>query len=684
VAEKRLDIQGIRAIAVALVVVFHLWPERLTGGYVGVDAFFVISGFLITGHLLREVDRTGTISLTTFWARRVRRLLPAAFTVLIASLIATLIILPRSLVQQTLAEIGASAVYVQNWLLAGSSVDYLGADNNPTLVQHFWSLSIEEQFYVAWPILILAVLWLALKVNPSWSRLRVIGLALVAVFIASLLYSVGDTAASQSSAYFVTTTRVWEFAAGGLVCFLPRLNLRSASRAVGAHLVLSWFGLTLLIGSAVLFTAESAFPGWIALVPVVGTAMLIYSGESRSTWSPQVFLRFGPSQFLGDISYSVYLWHWPLIVLVPFITDHHLTMVNKLEIIAVTLVLATATRVLIEEPLRRSSGVLRLRRVTFAFMAVGMALIVGIAGVGTAHSQRLNDAFAAQIASSISAGVGCFGASAMIASNKCNEPFAITDTVNPEFTADDLVWKRGVMSNNACALRPDSLVSDCVFGDLDAPAHTIALVGDSHSHALIDPLAIYGKSHGWKVLMYAIPGCTALESDIPSEAWAEEMSSDESDHYNACLNWRDEVLQELHTRTDIDTVIFANRTSLYQMNATQVADSWRSLEAMGKRVVAVRDVPGMADNRKAPACVEANMKAYDPCAWKPPVTADFMTDAAALSGVPLIDLDPYLCDAAGCHAVIGGTIVYYDGNHLSYTFTQTLAPFFGASIAAVL
>ncbi|KQW06675.1 hypothetical protein ASC66_09480 [Leifsonia sp. Root4] len=665
-------------------VLYHLWPERITGGYVGVDVFFVISGFLITSHLLKEVERTGSISLTTFWARRVRRLLPAAFAVLATSLLAALIFLPKSLLQQTLVEIGASALYVQNWLLASNSIDYLGADNIPSLVQHFWSLSIEEQFYVAWPLVLLGALWLAFRAKSKLSRRQVVGATLSLVFLASLAYSVYETSVSQSSAYFVTPTRAWEFAAGGLIGLLPPILNRVSGRVQAARLAMSWLGLAMIVGSALLFTAASPFPGWIALIPVIGTAALIYAGDSKSVWSPQFVFAFKPAQLLGDISYAVYLWHWPLIVILPFVTGHHLTMTNKLLILVATLLLALATRRFIEEPVRLSTGRIRLRLPAFAFMTAGIVLIVGGAGLSSAQLQRQNQAFEEQVAMSIESGVGCFGASAMIASNDCDEPFAITDTINAEFAAADINWKRGVMADPGCVPRQDSQIKDCEFGDLDNPSHTVALIGDSHAHSLIDPLSAYGESQGWKVLMFAIPGCSALENDAPAAALPEPLTPEMAKIYDDCLSWGSEVLAEVKSDAGIDTVIFANRTSLYQIPPAQAASIWQDIASTGKSVLAVRDVPGMKDDRKAPQCVEANMSTYDPCVWKPTPAADFMVEATSMSTASLIDLHPYLCDETGCHSVIGGTIVYSDSNHMSYTFSQTLAPFLGAAISAAI
>lgn len=237
------------------VLLFHLWPNRLPGGYIGVDVFFVLSGFLITAQLLRESERTGTIKLRDFWARRIRRLLPAAFLVLAASAIATLVWVPQGLWQQFAKEILAAALYLENWVLAADSVDYLAADNSPSPAQHYWTLSVEEQFYIAWPLLILFGLLLARRGAPAR---RTIALVLALVTTLSFESSLQLTASNPAAAYFVTPTRAWEFGAGALIAFLPGVQ-----RAVRLRVVSAWLGIALIIVCAfrscrfpIVFTSE--------------------------------------------------------------------------------------------------------------------------------------------------------------------------------------------------------------------------------------------------------------------------------------------------------------------------------------------------------------------------------------------------------------------------------------------
>ena len=251
----RPEIQALRAVAVSLVLVYHFWPAELRGGYVGVDVFFAISGFLITTQLLREVDRTGRLSMTAFWARRARRILPAALVVLLFCALATVLFVPEIYWRQFFGEMRASTEYAQNWHLAAAAVRYGAADSAPTSLQHFWSLSAEEQFYLVWPILILLAVSVA-GLRDVRIRRASMALVMLALVAGSLTYGINRTAADPAAAYFVTPTRAWEFGMGGLVALLPSFEtawpaLRSA---------LSWLGLGAIAFAAVTFDAATPFP----------------------------------------------------------------------------------------------------------------------------------------------------------------------------------------------------------------------------------------------------------------------------------------------------------------------------------------------------------------------------------------------------------------------------------------
>src|SRR5512146_55444 len=309
----RPDIQGLRAIAVALVVVYHLFPSLLPGGYVGVDVFFVISGFLITGHLWRGYAKSGKLSLVDFWGRRARRLVPAAALVLAVTWVGARLVLPTPRLAETATEIRASALYYQNWQLAHNAVDYLKSHEAASPVQHFWSLSVEEQFYLVWPLLFVVAGLVARKraraPGSDASAVsgqsvirghRVVAILTGALVLASLAYSVYDTIADPAAAYFVTTTRMWELGIGGLLALLPTV----AARRLGRHGWLGWAGLAMIIASQFAIRGSTPFPGWIALVPVLGAAAIIAGGSAQGKRGPWRLTSTRLMVFLGGISYS--------------------------------------------------------------------------------------------------------------------------------------------------------------------------------------------------------------------------------------------------------------------------------------------------------------------------------------------------------------------------------------------
>jgi peptidoglycan/LPS O-acetylase OafA/YrhL len=258
----RPDIQALRAIAVSSVVLYHFWPDLVRGGFVGVDIFFVISGFLITQHLVGELRRTGRIVLTQFWARRIRRLLPAAFAVLGVCVLMVLFLMPSVVWEENLQEIRASAAYVENWLLGFHAVDYLAAGNTPSIVQHYWSLSVEEQFYLVWPLLLLLAVG-ALRRLRRGSQLAAITAALMVVGVVSLVISIVETASQPAFSFFATPTRAWEFAAGALISTVPMPSALLQNAHVRA--AASWLGLAVIVASCLLINGASvAFPPYLS------------------------------------------------------------------------------------------------------------------------------------------------------------------------------------------------------------------------------------------------------------------------------------------------------------------------------------------------------------------------------------------------------------------------------------
>src|SRR3954451_21103684 len=304
----RPEIQALRALAVALVIAAHVWPDLVPGGFVGVDVFFVVSGYLITSLLVEEIARTGRIRLTAFWARRARRILPAALVTLLVCAVATMILVPSNHWDAFMREVAASAAYVENWQLAHTAVDYFAKDDGVSPVQHYWSLSVEEQFYLMWPLLLLGPPAVPRRRGPQ-SRVVALAAAMGVLTAVSLSWSILHTPNDPEAAYFVTPTRAWEFGAGGVLALLPQL----ARSPVLVRAILSWLGLAAIVVAAFAYGSDTVFPGSAALLPVLGTLAVIRAGAPDHRLAPARLLALGPIQRTGDLSYSLYLWHWPVL-----------------------------------------------------------------------------------------------------------------------------------------------------------------------------------------------------------------------------------------------------------------------------------------------------------------------------------------------------------------------------------
>lgn len=366
------------------VVLNHSWPGIAPGGYVGVDIFFVVSGFLITRQLVREHERSGRIALRSFYLRRARRLLPAATLVLATVAVMTFLVVPMRDWANYFSQIGASAFYVQNWVLLAETS---GAD---TAVRHFWSLSVEEQFYLAWPLLVLIGFAIAARFGRMPRNVLLVGLGAVAV--ASLAYSIVVTVGDYHVGYFSTFSRAWEFAIGGLLALAPA-HWRVRGRVTD---VVFWAGLALLLGSIVGITATDSFPGALALLPVVGTLAIIFACNDGMPRSARAMVQFGPVQFTGDISYALYLWHWPVLVFAPLITGVPSETWFMVLLLTFTVVLSWGTTRFIENPVRRTpllgDQFRTRRRFAAGAVAMGLGVAISLSVVGTwLDSERLQE-----------------------------------------------------------------------------------------------------------------------------------------------------------------------------------------------------------------------------------------------------------------------------------------------------
>jgi peptidoglycan/LPS O-acetylase OafA/YrhL len=685
----RPEIQALRAIAVTSVVIYHLWPTHLPGGFVGVDVFFAISGYLIIGHLLREVDANGRIRLVSFWARRARRLLPASLLVLVITGVATLVWVPSVLWKQFFSEIGSSALYVQNWLLAANSVDYLAATNSPSPVEHFWSLSVEEQFYIAWPIVIVLVLAIA-RLSRRLNGRHLIAAALILLTAASFVYAVHDVARHPAEAYFVTPSRAWEFGLGGVVAYFAANPLVGRDQLRTA---ISWIGLAMIAGTLAVYTPQTPFPGAAALPPVAGTLIVIWAGAPVTKWAPTALMKLRPVQYLGDISYSLYLWHWPLIVLVPFALARDLNAYTRVAVLIGAVLLAGLTKLLVEDPAR--TGRLLASRapwVSLAGLLTITALVAASCFAVYSITQARIDQASQQAQRAVAAHQSCVGALAALPSHDCAHPYAITALTNPAFTENDI--GKGVQSVDPCKQLTDvAIVMACTVGDVTHPRTTWALIGDSHAGQFLEPLAVYGKAHGIRIITYLKSWCAGT-----GIAGVSTSGDDSPTAVTSCATWGKDALSRIAKNPAVSRVIFTNYTRTYlgspsnifgrALTASDFLPAWQRLQKAGKLIVVIRDLPS-AGQEDLPACVAQHLTQYDPCAQprsQAVLTAadDPLLIAAHSKGVgnvQVVDLTDDFCGPSLCHVVIGGLIVDFGSNHMSATFARSLAPIVGKTIA---
>lgn len=639
----RSEIQALRGIAVALVVIAHLWPAILPGGFVGVDVFFVISGFLITSHLVREIDRRGRVDLAAFWARRARRILPAALTVLVLCGLATVAIVPETRWPQFLGEIRASALYVENWRLASSAVDYFAAGDAPSPVQHYWSLSVEEQFYLVWPLLLLA---------GRKALVYVIG----GVALLGVAYSVQRTATDPAAAYFVTTTRVWEFAAGGLLALAPEQRPRPVVAALG---------LVAIAVAAVFYGSGTPFPGIAAALPVAGALAVILARAP---------ITFRPLVFLGGISYSVYLWHWPLLILAPFATGAAVDTLTTLTVLMLSLLFGWITKLVVEDPARY----VKLRsRWTFACAGAGSALVLAVTASG---NERLQDHVrAAERASQtlIASAPTCFGAAARDPERPCSNPRLRLAVVPTPIEARKL---RGAPCPK---LELRGMVYVCGFGvDPKKANATIALVGDSHAAHWRGAMDKVARTRGWTGVSISHTGC-------PLSKATKNLPQPRRDE---CVEWNRQVLEWFERHPEVKTVFVSQisggagvvapgRDQKAAQRAGYLA-AWKALPASVERVVVLRDTPKALGDTDTCVQRELERKRRADLACRVARRTALTEDTAATAArtyrddrADVVDLTRFMCDRAWCYPVIGGVLVLKDQNHLTETFATSLAPF---------
>ena len=659
----RPDVEGLRAVAIVAVLLCHAGLPFVAGGYVGVDVFFVISGFLITRLLLGELEGTGRISLRRFYARRARRLLPLSAVLLAAVGILSLLLLSPVRAVEVSGDIVASALYSANWHFAAQSVDYFAQDVEPSPVLHLWTLAIEEQFYVVWPGLMLAVTWIWRR--QGYSVRPALWVTLAIVLAGSFALGVQLTADQPASAYFSTFGRAWELGLGAALALLGAVWLRPAVAAA-----LAWAGLAAIVYAAVAFDAATPFPGVAALVPTVGTALLIIGGASlygQARAAPAALLSLGPVRYVGRISYSWYLWHWPALIFAAAAWGS-LSVAAGLAVVAASLVPTVVTHHLIEDPVRVSRALARRPNralaVGFACMAIGVC-----AGIALKDAQpRLDTAPIAEVK----------GAAAL---PEQPYPQQRADAVrpNPLRARED----RSRMYDDGCLVGIAGTNSNkCLYGDTEGK-RTLILFGDSHALQYAPALDEVADTNNWRLIVLTKAECT------PGEVPIRSMVADRE--YSQCDEWREDSLRRIEEGSPSSAAVVMSGDTAYTpygedgqelsgdagaaaMEAGYLATLERIHDA-GLRTVVIKDTPTSSSD--VPGCVSEDLDDLGSCAFdrERDRTKEFDSRAArAAPETALIDITPEICPRDLCRAVIGNALVYRDKSHLSATFARTLAP----------
>ncbi|ADD43425.1 acyltransferase family protein [Stackebrandtia nassauensis] len=649
------EIEGLRGIAIVLIVIYHVWFNRVSGG---VDVFFLLSGFLITLSLWRGAERDGRVRPLAFYVRIVRRIVPPAFFVLVTVVAAAVVLLPQVRWRETFTDVVASALYLQNWHLAENAVDYLASQNAASPVRQYWSLAVQMQFYLLWPLLVAFALFLAsrLRLRARW----VLTPILAAVFAASLAYSIHFTATDPTYTYFDTSARLWEFALGGLAAVL--LPLVRVPAAVG--FVLGWPSLAALAACGMVFTRGDEFPGWASLVPTVAAATLVLTAGSTRRFGVDRLLRTAAMQWLGGLSYAIFLWHWPVLV---FYLAHTGTdapgLTGGLLVLGISLPLALGSKWLLEDGLRRS----RIgQRTTVGGLALGAGCLVLVLVALTAWAGLMRP----RQQPSDSADVDSYpGAAHLVKGGPLAEQPFIPDLVTVK---DDWLPE---LSPDCYQDHEGTKAVSCRFGP-ETAERTIALVGGSHSWQWLPALRELAEPHEWNIVTLTKVGCR----------FTTEPQFMDGEAYTSCDHWNVDAMAELE-RLRPDAVVTTSTATARNEEYTPdgYLERWRELDEWGIDVIGVRDTPFPGFH--VPECVERYGRDAPECTraagefdYDKPAAVESRPDVPG--NVSFVDLSRYFCAGGECRPVIGNVLVYRDDSHLTATYARTVAPYLSEALRA--
>jgi peptidoglycan/LPS O-acetylase OafA/YrhL len=705
-SEYRKDVQGLRAVAVLLVVLDHAGVSFLSGGYVGVDVFFVLSGFLITGVLLSGVEKLGYLSFVDFYIRRAKRILPAATLTLVATIIASYFLLNVVRARQATWDSLWASLFGANVHFSQQGTDYFARGQPPSPIQHFWSLSVEEQFYFVWPALLAMTLFgLALGARGGAHRSRRgrpvirptakvrLGAVAAAAVGASLAWSIAQTDTAPTAAYFSTLTRAWELGLGALLAIA---GTHVSRLAVGLQAILGWLGLGAIAAAAVTFSSTTAFPGYAALLPTVGAALVIAGGVSAASKRHGAgrLLSTTPMRYVGDRSYAFYLWHWPVLIIATQYAGHDLSVGANLALVAGAFALSMASYALVENPIRRSH---------WSPSATGTLVPASVAAVAVAAMFALN-ALDAKVLDVTDVAV----AAAPVAP-QARQPAAVSTTKRaplPGVAAAVAAARRGAKLPSGLTPPPDRLLdpdyiyffpdgcvpvtdqqtsSDiCRLGDASA-GKTIVVFGDSHAQMWMPTVLAMAERDGWAVIPLVKSGCTPSlwkGRGYPGTPAAAVRQC------HAWYGWASRKAKALRA----DVVLMAGCCSgAVEATADATLLGYTSLTATvkptAKSVIYVADPEGV--HQQPVDCLlgrKANMRTCTTV--RNSAHFAFNDDLAAVAkkrGFGFLATRAWFCVKYECPMVVGRTVVYRDTGHITPPYALALtAPFRAAFRRCVL
>ncbi len=689
----RPDIEGLRAVAVLLVVAYHARVPGLTGGYIGVDVFYVVSGFLITGLVVRELRSTGRIDLPAFYARRARRLLPAALVVIAATVLVSAIVLPPLRMIDVGGDAAAAALYVSNIRFAAQATDYLQAELDPSPLLHFWSLGVEEQFYLFWPALLLLV-------AGRRASLGRIALTIGVVALLSFALSIAWTSTEAPLAFFLLPARAWELAVGaGLALAAGRLA-RIPPSVAGVSVLA---GLALIGLGAVLFDLATPFPGTAALLPVIGAALVIVGGLPQPIGPVSRLIAIPPMRWIGGISYSLYLWHWPVLVLPAAAIGAPLPWPSRLALVGLTFVLAEASRRWIEDPIRHGRSA-SLRPARSLAAAGAMSLVVAGVALGAGRVAAPPQAAAAPgpVVVDLPTPVPTRSPTGGSSGDPSEEP---TPSVEPSRgptpagpVPDDLVPSLAEVRDDIPVIYADACHAEqratapppCVYGNPDSST-TVMLLGDSHGAHWFPTFERLANERDWRFVSLTKSACPVADLPVYNSNFKRE--------YSECATWRQAVLARIADERPALVVISESRGGLLladgeRLASTKRPDVWaagleraiRAIDEVADHVLVIGDTPNPAGD--PPVCLSDHLDDALACAT-PGATAlapDWIAterEVTAATGATFIDPSAWLCPTEPCPVVIGRVLVYRDGHHMTTPFARALAPYVAPLLPAL-